>query len=133
MPSDYVSAAFHAVCAEAVDAEAKHVCLYRIDTYYGGPEEGGWYGTDYTLVASHRFPSQVEAAAAAAQVEALAALMTVDARRAHAVAAAAECDWLDARGLDADYLPESDGPERFVVFVDDRPGQRERQGCRHYE
>lgn len=42
-------------------------------------------------------------------------------------------EWLEARGLDADYLPEPDGELSYFVTIEDQPGSSESRGCRHYE
>jgi hypothetical protein len=42
-------------------------------------------------------------------------------------------DWLDARGLESEYLPEVDGEEEYFVVVEENLGSRKSQGCRHYE
>ena len=45
----------------------------------------------------------------------------------------AEMEWCEARGLDADYLPEPDGEVTYHVVTEDTPGEGVSRGCRHYE
>ena len=130
--ADYIQAAFHSVCAEATGA-AHYVSLYRVESYYGGPEEGGWWGRDYRLESSQRFATADEAEAAAEAARALARELKRDASAAWARGCAAELDAAEARGIDADALPESDGPDSFEVRVESRPGRAESRGPRHYE
>jgi hypothetical protein len=42
-------------------------------------------------------------------------------------------DWCEARGLDADYLGEPDGPSEFVIIVETAPGKSAVKGPRTYE
>jgi hypothetical protein len=125
--------AFFLVCEAAVPAKASYVSLYVKKPFYGGPEEGGWWGEDTTLVAYHRCETEVQAEAVQARVEELAREMSDDARRGFTQGCQAQMEWLNARGLDADYLPEVDGEKTYWVAVEDRPGEHASLGCRHYE
>ena len=134
--SDYIQAAFHSVCAAPAPSDRgarRYVSLYRQERFYGGPEEGGWWGTDWILIESREYMTAAAARAAAAAAERLAAQLTREAVAAHSARCAAECDWLDARGLDADTLPEPDGPDSFSIMVERSPGQFQSRGPRNYE
>ncbi len=76
----YLQSAFEAVCKEAKPATGSYVCLMEESQRYGGPEEGGWWTTDVTLVAYQWCATEEEADAKRAAVE-----------------------QLEARGLDADW------------------------------
>ena len=131
--SDYIQAAYRKVCRNAETSDERFVSLYEESQYYGGPEEGGWYGTDMRLVETQRFASEATAYAVYTKIEAIAAAMTADSRAAWAQRCSDEVDWCDARGLDADYLPEPDGPSEYRVVIESVSGSRERRGSRHYE
>jgi hypothetical protein len=124
--------AFHAVCADAQPAKASYVSLYVTVPFYGGPEEGGWWGRDDELVAYHRCTNEVEAEAVKAEVMALAARMSKEAKDAFNRRCADETEWLEARGLEDDFLPEVDGEESYFVAVEDRPGSLAHEAERHY-
>lgn len=65
-------------------------------------------------------------------VRKLAAELEQASRTAHGQRCLREMAWLDARGLDADFLPEVDGPDHYRVLVcQELPG--ESHGPRHYE
>jgi hypothetical protein len=113
----YIRQAFEAVCKEAKQAEGWYVVLMEDRPYYGGPEEGGWWGTDTTIVAYQLFPTEEQARAAGDKVQKLAAELEAEAVRAHGQQCLRELDWLEARGLEADFLPEPDGPARYTVLV----------------
>ena len=129
---DTTSAAFYAVCKDAVKAQSHYVSLYRIESFYGGPEEGGWWGHDYVLVASQECSTDAEANALANKVSDLAEELSKQAKDAFNRGCAMECEWLEARGLDADYLPEVDGEDRYAVYIEERAGEMASTGDRHY-
>lgn len=128
-----INEAFFNICREAKPAKSSYVSLYVNVPYYGGPEEGGWWGSDNVLVAYHQCGNDVEAEHVKAKVEELAQEMSDDAKRSFGRACLAQCEWLEARGLDSDSLPEVDGEESYFVVVEDSPGQHVARGCRHYE
>lgn len=128
-----IKEAFFSVCADAKPAESHYLSLYVQVPYYGGPEEGGWWGSDTHLVAYQHFDTLEALEAAREAVEALAAELNEQAKREFGQQCLREMEWLDARGLDADYLPEVDGEESYYVTTEDVPGSMTRQGCRHYE
>jgi hypothetical protein len=129
----FISQAYSDVCREASDADGVCVSLYRKDSYYGGPEEGGWYGTDYILLRHQRFATLELAEKVAAQVQLRAAELTAEAKRLWSERCSAELDWCEARGLEADYLPEPDGPSEYEVIVEPFAGRCASTGPRHYE
>lgn len=131
--TDYINSAFHAICTESTEPERIWLSLYRVDQYYGGPEEGGWYGSDYVLTASQQFTTHGALDAAATRITALANDLTDQGKRAFGENCLRETEWLDARGLDDDFLPEPDGPTRYVVIQEEVRGSSESQGPRHYE
>jgi hypothetical protein len=125
--------AFFTACKDATPAASWFVSLYVNNPYYGGPEEGGWWGSDTSLVATQEYQGEKTANLAREHVEKLAEQATKDAGRAYGERCLAETEWLDARMLDDDYLPEVDGHADYWVTVEERAGSRESQGCRHYE
>lgn len=128
-----ISSAFFAICRDAVPAKSVFVSLYIRTPYYGGPEEGGWWGEDLSLVAHHRCNSEDEAEEVRDRVETLAKQLSDEARQDFGRACLAQCEWLEARGLDSDSLPEVDGEVSYIVMVEDRPGSCAQEGTRHYE
>lgn len=125
--------AFFSVCSEAKPAAESHVSLYCAAPYYGGPEEGGWWGEDVTLCASQCFNSDEAAEAARAAVLALAEKLNLQARTEFGQQCQAETAWLESRGLDDSFLPEVSGQAEYFVRVEDVAGASASQGCRHYE
>lgn len=128
----YLKCAFDAVIENAREPETWYVCLMHDYQYYGGPEEGGWWGTDSTLAAYHQCNSKEEADQLSAAVLKLAEELNAESRKAHGEQCLRELDWLEARGLDADWLPEPDGGDSYRVVVSQGlPSAR--RGPRHYE
>mgnify|MGYP003403256212 CR=1 FL=1 len=115
--TSFYESAFHAVCKEAKTPESWYLCLMESARFYGGPEEGGWYGTDSLVVAYQEFPSEELANAALEAAEQLAIELTQSEQREYGEQCLRELDWLEARGLEADWLPEPDGPSSFSLIV----------------
>lgn len=131
--SKFIRAAYEEVCAEAVKPDGCWLSLYERVPYYGGPEEGGWWGEDVVLMETMFFRFAEDAEAVKDKMAATAKEMNDTATRAYHENCANECDWLEERGLDADFLPEPDGPTKYVVYTEEERGSCESQGCRHYE
>ena len=131
----YISAAFHAIAPNANTPAPYAVTLYVSLPFYGGAEEGGWYGRDVELVAWNEYPSQMAALRAVAQMAEKAREMSETATRAHGEQCNREMEWCDARGLDYDYLPEPDGPESYFTKVEpvEEVGREASRGSRQYE
>ncbi len=135
MSNDYINAAFHQICTDAKEPEprmAVYVSLYENVPFYGGPEEGGWWGHDTVLVGYKQFNREAQAQTAADAVRELAERLGEESKRNYGERCREECDWLEARGLDADFFPEPDGPSSFFVITEDTPGSLEDAGNRHY-
>ena len=128
-----IEQAFFNICKDAEPAKSAYVSLYVSVPFYGGPEEGGWWGSDTHLVASERFETIEAAELAAEKVEELAKSLSEQSKEAFYDQCRSECEWLDARGLDADYLPEPDGESTYRVVVEDTKGSQVYSDCRHYE
>lgn len=128
----YLQEAFNLVCSEAKEPETWYVTLMQEERYYGGPEEGGWWGTNTHIVAYQAFLSEELARIAAEEVRKLAKELEEEARKEHGDQCLRELEWLDARGLDADWLPEPDGPDTYEVIVSQSLPQ-EARGPTHYE
>lgn len=125
--------AFFQVVSDATPARTSYISLYVNEQYYGGPEEGGWWGQDTKLVAFRECTNEVEALAIRNKVDVLAVQLTRESKDNFGQACKAECEWLESRGLDADFLPEVNGPDRYWVTDEDHPGSLVSQGSRHYE
>lgn len=128
---NFFQAAFEAVCKEAKPAEGFYVCLMESVPFYGGPEEGGWWGRDTHLVAYQHYPTEEQADAAVKQVEKLAKELSDESRKDFGEQCLREMEWLNARGLDADFLPEPDGESEFYVLKCEGLPEESR-GCRQY-
>jgi hypothetical protein len=133
---DTIEKAFYEICDSAAPAAEVFISLYRFDRGYGGPEEGGWYYTDYTLVASQRAFSRTGAEKVKAQIDELAKKLTTDAEDARNRRCAAECEFLEERGVDDyddnAYLSPPDGGSGFWVVVEDVEGSHASRGDRQY-
>lgn len=125
--------AFFQVVKNAEIAKSNYVSLYATVPFYGGPEEGGWWGSDTALVAYAVCSTRREAEAIRGEVEALAKQLSTDAKQRFNQYCRDSLDEAEAKGIDADELPEVDGAESYWVTTEDAPGSLTSQGSRHYE
>ena len=95
-----LSEAFYEACENAQDPEGFWVSLYQKSPYYGGPEEGGWWGEDIILVSYQYYPTKESAEAAINSVKKLAESETMRARAEYGDQCLRESEWLEERGLD---------------------------------
>lgn len=124
--------AFLQVCREAQPPPGHYLSLYARQPFFGGPQEGGWWGEDVVLVASQAFPSEEALEAARVAVEALAVQLSQEARRAFDAYCLRTTEWLESRGLDADFLPEVDGETQYMVVTETEVGSAACRGNRQY-
>lgn len=129
--ANFIQAAFNAVCENAVQAESWYVVLAESAPYYGGAEEGGWWGRDTIVLAFQEFTTKEAAERAAKSVEELAEKMRRESEFGYGERCLTQWDWCESRGLEADYLPEDDGPSDYMVFVTNEVPQNS-YGSRQY-
>lgn len=131
--SEATREAFFSICQNAQEPQRSYVSLYASQPFYGGPEEGGWWGSDQELIASDLCHSEEEANAKLAKIKELAKQLHAESRKEFGLQCLREMEWLDSRGLDADYLPEPDGETTYFATIEQQRGSQERRGNRHYE
>lgn len=127
-----IKEAFEQVTNDFVPAERHYLILLQDIPFYGGPEEGGWWGSDSVVIAYKEYCSEALAEAAKQSVLALASELNAEEQRNYGQQCLNECEWLEARGLDADYLREPDGPSEYRVVISDTIPENsygERQYC----
>ncbi len=132
MRNTFLRQAFELQLPDAKPAEGAYVALMESVPYYGGPEEGGWWGRDTNVVAYRWFATAEAAKTAAALIEKQAVELSTLARDEHGRYCQSQLEWLDARGLDSDFLPEVDGPSEYYVTVTNSYPEDSR-GSRRYE
>lgn len=124
--------AFKEICEEAQEPEDWYLCLIERRPFYGGPEEGGWWGEDNIVSSFQKYPSKELAEKARKHVEKLAEHLSAEAKKDYGEFCLREMEWLDERGLDSDYFQEPDGATEYYVEVTEGIPTDSR-GCRHYE
>ena len=125
--------AFMSALPDATLAKPHYIVLWKRTPFYGGSEEGGWWGNDETPVAYHRVSTLEAAEELRKQIEAEAAVQTAEASRAHGEACLNQLAWCEARGIDDSnsVYGEDDGAESYYVTVqENRPEAT--YGDRHY-
>lgn len=132
--SGTIQLAFDAICKDAKAPTGIYLSLYSARPFYGGPEEGGWWGNDYVLEASQAFSFEEDAEHARADIEKLAEKLSTTARMDFGQQCLDEIEWCEERGLEHEtFLREPDGPWRYFVVLEARRGSMEHNDCRHYE
>ena len=124
--------AFFEVGDEPKPAVGVYLSLYRATPFYGGSEEGGWWGYDTELIAYRHYPTRELAEDAKGRVEEVAIRSTEEASHRWGKRCLAETEWLDARGLEDSFLPETSGPETVLVRIEENLGCGASVGDRHY-
>ena len=130
---DYITAAFEAIITDPiVEGENRIVSLYLVHQFYGGPEEGGWWGNDYVLEQWVECATEADAAKIYERIQTLAESLSKDAKTAWGEHCQREVDNANSRGIDPADLPETDGPDEYVVMIEARAGENNKRGDRHY-
>lgn len=115
----FIQAAFDHIIENAKKPEQWYVILVESYQAYGGGEEGGWYYSVNNLESYKEYPAKELAEKAAESVREFAKELQANSHREYGDLCLNQMEWLDARGLDADYLPENDGESHFTVDVVD--------------
>jgi len=128
-----VEEAFDRIADKAIEGEYWYVCLYQSYSYYGGPEEGGWWGHDNELIRYQKYPTKEAAERAKLRIDKLSKVATKQACSDWGKQCLEELESAYARGLEAEDLPETNGPDEFFVTLERSPGKCESRGSRTYE
>lgn len=115
--ASYIEQAFNLKIHDAKKPESWYVCLVETYRAYAGPEEGGTYQTQNHLVSYKEFADEKSAYEAQKQVLEFAQELSNDALNDHGNYCQQTMDWLESRGLEADFLREPDGPSKYLVLV----------------
>lgn len=127
-----IEKAFWRTIPKAERAHERWVCLRESRPFYGGPQEGGWWGSDEILVATHRVETIERAEALRAKIESEAAQLSAEARRDFGDRCLRGLEYADEKGLDPSDLPEVDGESRFYVTIEEESPESI-FGSRHWE
>ena len=125
--------AFEFVCNNATNHEGVFVSLYCRTPFYGGPEEGGWWGHDVVLEQYQRFDFMPDAVLAIKAMGQAVINANGQAKLEYSEQCRRESDWLEKRGLDDDALPEVNGPDAYFIRLETIRGSFSSTGARHYE
>ena len=118
---------------QVISNEPVFVTVYRRDRYYGGAEEGGWYGTDVLLETSVEVKSMRLAEQLKAHLENAANAKSELNKREWSELCVRELDAAEQRLIDPLSLPEPNLPSDYFVHIETEQGSQIRRGPRHYE
>lgn len=127
--------AFEEALKDAVPVKDWYCTLYCKWQWYGGAEEGGWWGTTVQSEAFQRFDSQKEAEAALEAVKALAIEKTQESKRMHGEMCLKQLEYCEIRGLDDanSVFGEVDGESCYFVRVEHKLGSQNYSSSPYYE
>lgn len=128
-----IRTAFEQICPDAEIAQTRFVSLYARVPFYGGPQEGGWWGEDVVLHATKKVRTQDEAEKIHAGIVAMAKELADIARRRFGEQCLRELEAAEERGIDPESLPEVNGEETYYVVIEETPGSHESQGSRVWD
>ena len=119
--------------SKKVTSSGWYVTLYKTIPFYGGPEEGGWWGSDTVVEASTWYPTEEKAEMALEAINIAAELLIQEAKKRYGEQCLRETQLLEEQGLDDSDIREVDGEKGYFAVVEDSQGAEIEQGCRHYE
>jgi hypothetical protein len=115
---NYLKKAFETIIQDAKIAEQWYVVLVEKTPFYGGPEEGGWWGWDTNVIAYKEYPTEEFAQAAAEQVRRLAKKWTDQSYFDYEEDFLRLMERIETYGLSAKLLPlEIGAPSKYLVLV----------------
>ena len=125
--------AFRAICETAEESAIRYVSLYVNVPFYGGPEEGGWWGTDTELIATYQCQTESEAGQIYERIESYVADLNKEAEREHNKHCLHQWQDEERRGYDSnDLYGEVDGAEQYWVTVEEQSGSCKSRGDRQW-
>jgi hypothetical protein len=128
--------AYDWICPRAKTCEQNwFVTLYRVAQVYGGPEEGGWWYDHWFPIKTAEYHERKYAQRVAHEINKRAQAATTEAKKEHDEEMRRSCDWCEERGIEPEDHPagEPDGPDRYVVVIEETPGSRTTRERPRYE
>jgi len=131
----HLQEAFDEACKDSVEVFAWYCTLYVTWRWYGGAEEGGWWGTTVQAEAFQRFNSKEEAEAALEAVKTLAVEKTKEAKKIHGDICLNQLDYCERRGIDDanSVFGEIDEATSYSVRVENKLGSSNYQDSKIWE
>lgn len=128
-----IEEAWNKVVEDATKAEECYVVLFCDRPFYGGPEEGGWWGTDRLVLSYRRCSTIDEAEAILAKMDEEVKNLNREAEMDHGYLCLAQCERADALGVEVEYLyGEDSGANRYRATITQEVPQ-DYYGNRYYE
>jgi hypothetical protein len=124
--------AWNEIMEDAQEAEQCVVSMYSIEPYYGGPEEGGWWGNLLILKEFVRCTTRDAAEKLQEKIQERCSELNLDARKADGEHCLRQIERADARGEDIDDYGY-DGPSSYNVIIEKFPGENQVTERSHYE
>jgi len=132
MTDNIMIEAWNEIMADAQEAEECIVSMYSIEPYYGGPEEGGWWGNLLILKEFVRCTTRNAAEKLQEKLQSRCEEMSREEKTFDYEECLRVCVRAYARGEDVDDHGY-DGPSSYTVLIEKFPGENQVTERSHYE
>ena len=113
-------------------AQECYLSLYENVPYYGGPEEGGWWGSLHILKEYCKCSSREAAEMLMEKLQERCEQLNKESKKADGEDCLRHMERADQRGEDVDDYGY-DGPSTYYMLIESAPGQNQQTSYRHYE
>lgn len=132
MSDDIFLQAWDAIVEDSEVAQECYLSLYKVEPYYGGPEEGGWWGYLHILQKYCKCSSRAQAEMLMEKLQDHCKELTEEAKKADGDDCLRHMERADRRGEDVSD-DGYDGPSRYYMTIESMPGQNQVTTRSHYE
>jgi len=132
MNDDILIQAWDEIMADAQEAEECIVSMYSVERYYGGPEEGGWWGNLFILQKYVRCSNRDAAEKLQHKLQERCEELNREEQQRDSEDCLRHCERAWSRGEDVDDYGY-DGPSTYHVLIEKFPGENQQTERSHYE
>lgn len=124
--------AWNEIIEDSEVAQECYLSLYENVPYYGGPEEGGWWGYIQILLKYCKCSSYAQAEMLSDKLRKHCEELTEEAKKADGQDCLRHMERADQRGEDVSD-DGYDGPSTFYLQIESMPGEHQNTTRSHYE
>ena len=124
--------AWNEIIEDSEVAQECYLSLYENVPYYGGPEEGGWWGYLQILQKYCKCASRQQAEMLREKLHTHCEELTQEAKKADGEDCLRHMERADQRGEDVND-DGYDGPSTYYMIIESMPGQHQNTTRSHYE
>ena len=132
MSDDIFIQAWNEIIEDSEVAQECYLSLYQCESYYGGPEEGGWWGYLHILKEYCKCSSYAQAEMLMKKLQDHCKELTEEAKKADGEDCLRHMERADRRGEDVSD-DGYDGPSTYYMTIESIPGENQNTTRSHYE